>query len=790
MAASAGAVRAGSAFVEIFARDGAFQQAMSRIRTRMQTLGTQMRQVGTGMALGGAAIGAPMIMAVRQFAALDDAIRATAAAAGVGEGGLAAMRASAQDLGLKFGMAADGVATLQVELARAFGDKLNPQQFTEVTESVLALAKASGTEGATAAAIMTSTLAQFGMGAGESARVADVLTLAANATLNSVEGLGEALKYVGPVAADAGMSLEDTVAVLGTLGNLGIQGSEAGTSMRRLLAITGAEAEKLKEIFGVSFLDAAGNVRPLVDTLGEVADATNGLASGDRIKRFNDAFGLLGITSARAIGKSAADTRQLQQQLQNATGTANQQAAFMEAGVGGAMRRLGSAIGNVAEAFGAALAPALLSAASILQGLASAMQTFIEQNPMLANVAAGSAAALVAFGAAGIAGGIALQGLASGLRILQAALALIPALFTPVGLAVAGLAVGIVGGVAAARTLSPAFKEETDAIMAALMRLDFGAAWQLLNVNVAIALVKMHQQFSQAFDAVYDSVAGVSVFIGDKLIEGMDRFMGIFGADILTLQAGFEKLGIYKKAAFDWSFAANGMTEAIADVDRRVEEARKKAPTADARAQERKDQRQADADRRKADSKKRDAAFGDTLEQLQKDRERALERAIGGGPQPAQPQQTQEKGPTPQPQRMPVAPAATPAAAADKGVVSASNFSGLGLEVGPEFGALQDPAQRTADATERTALAVEGIANAAAPPGVAMNAIAPMAPAAMAAVNGGQQVAAGATQNGVSFEAVGGKIVAAIEEGTAVSRQMLAKLGEIASAKPSELRFT
>ncbi len=63
------------------------------------------------------------------------------------------------------------------------------------------------------------------------------------------------------------MSLEETLAVLGTLGNLGIQGSEAGTALRRLLTLGSAESEKFQKVFGVATKDAQGNARDLVDIL-------------------------------------------------------------------------------------------------------------------------------------------------------------------------------------------------------------------------------------------------------------------------------------------------------------------------------------------------------------------------------------------------------------------------------------------------------------------------------------------------------------------------------------------
>ncbi len=80
------------------------------------------------------------------------------------------------------------------------------------------------------------------------------------------------------------MSLEETLAILGTLGNLGIQGSEAGTALRRLLTLSAAESEKFQKVFGVATKDAQGNARDLVDILGEVATASANMGTGDRPK--------------------------------------------------------------------------------------------------------------------------------------------------------------------------------------------------------------------------------------------------------------------------------------------------------------------------------------------------------------------------------------------------------------------------------------------------------------------------------------------------------------------------
>jgi TP901 family phage tail tape measure protein len=528
--ASAGNIRAGGAFVEIFAQDGKFQQAMTRIQNRLRETGKNIQQFGTGMALGAGAVGAPMLLALRQFTQYDDAIRAARAVTGSlgkeGEAAFGRMNDKARELGASTSFTAVQVANLMTELGRA---GFSPDQINEMTLAVLDLARATGTDATLSAGIMAATLRQFDMGAGSAARVADVLTMAANKTFNSVETLGEAMKYAGPVAADLGMSLEDTAAILGTLGNVGIQGSMAGTTLRRLGVITAAEGDKLQQIFGVAFKDAAGNARPLVDVLGEVAAATNALPTAERAKKFSDAFGLLGITGASAIGKVAADTRQLKKDLEGAAGTARATAKEMDAGLGGSMRILLSAIEGVALAFGDAIAPAAQMLANAATRAADAIRALVKQFPLASQLAAGLVGGLFVLGAAAIVTGFSLQVLGSSIGVAAKA---IPLLATPMGLATAAVVGGVAIMLAAAYQLSPAFRTEADAIMAALGRLDFASVWEIMNLNLSIALVRMTQLFEGALTNISHTVVATASFIGDKLTEGVERSLEALGMGI------------------------------------------------------------------------------------------------------------------------------------------------------------------------------------------------------------------------------------------------------------------
>ena len=468
MAGKTGAIRAGRAFVEIFLDSTKLQKGLGKASARMDAFANRTARVGKGMLRLGAAMAAPFGFAIKKLMDFDDAMSAVKARSGATAAEFMTLRDHAKKLGATTSFTASEVANLMGVLAQGGFD---PEQIETMTAAVLDLARATGTEGPLAAKILGKALAQFGLGAGQAGRVADVLTAAANGSFTSVEALGEALKMAGPIADDFGVSLEETVAILGTLANVGIEGTQAGTALRRLLAITGAEAEKLQEIFGVAFTDSEGNARPLVDVLSEVNDATADLGTGDRAKKFKDAFGLLGITGASAISKAAGSARELEAVLKSSAGVANATAKEMDNNSGGAFRRLMSAIEGVALAVGDALDPAFRIIAGGFTTAAGLINAFVSMNPGLVHAIAGTSAALIIGGISLVALGMAAKVAAIGLIGLKIAVAV---LTNPLGLA--ALAVLALGAayVATSDTGRAAFGKMIDQIKSG----DFEGAWQ------------------------------------------------------------------------------------------------------------------------------------------------------------------------------------------------------------------------------------------------------------------------------------------------------------------------
>lgn len=152
-------------------------------------------------------------------------------------------------------------------------------EILESTEQIMRFAMATQIDLAMATDITARALRTFGIEASDVARVTDVLTLAFSSSATTVEEIGTALSYVGPVAAATGVSLEETTAAIMALANVGIRGSMAGTQLRqvflRLQAPTSASIAVMKEL-GLEIFElgpaALSTQRALIASNNELRD--------------------------------------------------------------------------------------------------------------------------------------------------------------------------------------------------------------------------------------------------------------------------------------------------------------------------------------------------------------------------------------------------------------------------------------------------------------------------------------------------------------------------------------
>jgi TP901 family phage tail tape measure protein len=508
---------------------------------------------------------APIALASRQFALFDDAIRLTGAVSGAAGADLQKLNDTARQLGATTSFTAVQVASLMGELGRA---GFKPDQINAMTGAVLDLARATGTDATLSAGIMAATLRQFSLGATEATRAADVLTKAANATFNTVEGLGESLKYAGPVAKSLGISLEDTVAVLGVLGNVGIQGSEAGTALRRLSVIAAGSGDELQKIFGITNTDAAGNLKPLVDVLDEINTVTAGMPVAERTAKMAQAFGLLGITSANVLSASADGVRGLANDLRNAGGTAAKTAKEMDAGLGGSIRILLSAIEGTALAIGDAMAPSLQRLGQIAIDVSGGLTKFIKENQELVVSFAKGIAIFIGAGAAILGIGIALKIVAAGMALVLSPLGLILA-------AVAGLSAAVLSSGSTLSDLAATAQTTFSGVYEAIAGGDLAGAMDILwaglhagwlrGVEVVMGYVDSWVAlFQNTFTYAGAGIAATWESMWSGLVQGANTIgavvMGVVDNLVNGVMAAFDAMVAAVRKSWNWvqSFIVKG----------------------------------------------------------------------------------------------------------------------------------------------------------------------------------------------------------------------------------------
>lgn len=227
---------------------------------------------------------------------------------------------------------------------------------------------------------------------GNMGRVADVISgTAARANVN-LEEMGESLKYLA-AAKELKISLEQASAMTGMLGNVGIKGSQAGTTIRammnRLTNPVGKGADAIDQL-GLKVADAKGNMRDMPDILLDIAKATKNMGNVQRKALMQDIFGEEAGSGASELVTQMQDggMTKLIADLRNVKGENDRMAAVMQdnvksdlLGVKSAWEQIGIAITGTDEG---AMRGMIQSISTMLRGIG----TWIKENPKLAGTLA------------------------------------------------------------------------------------------------------------------------------------------------------------------------------------------------------------------------------------------------------------------------------------------------------------------------------------------------------------------------------------------------------------------
>jgi TP901 family phage tail tape measure protein len=432
--ASRADIEAGRAFVRLYLRNELTSQlagALKAASARLSAFGDSVKQLGVSMAAIGASVSLPIAMIGKRFADFDDQMRIVAGVTGAAGADFQMLTNEAKRLGATTSYTASEIAGLMVELGRA---GFNPQEIMASTEAIQNLGRATATPLAEAAAIAGAALRQFNMPTSEATRVADVLATTANSSAQTVKDLGDALAYVGPVATDAGLSIEDTGKALGVLANLGLKGSMGGTGFRRaILAFADPAAQKKLKALGVDAVDANKKLRPIADVMIDLGKATAKMPNSERLAFFQDVFDLRGMTAGMKLSASVAEMEKMSAAIDNAGGKAKSTAAMMDSGLGGSIRIMMSAVEGLALEIGDTLAPTLRMLAKTVENAAGSAMAWVKEHKGIVITAAAVAAGLVAAGAGLIALGVSAKLAAVALGTVAAVVATVGSIASGIG---------------------------------------------------------------------------------------------------------------------------------------------------------------------------------------------------------------------------------------------------------------------------------------------------------------------------------------------------------------------
>jgi len=242
------------------------------------------------------------------------------------------------------------------------------QETIAALPGVLDLATAGAIGLGEAADMTAKTLRQFGLQADQAGRVGSTLVATANLSNTNISQLGEALKMVGPLAAQVGMDLEETAAILGSLADRGLQASLAGTQLRGVLSILLEDTERNQKAFaklGVEMSEVDPTTRSLTDIFRLLRARGMDAAAAVEI------FGRRNAVAALILSGTVKSTKELEQAIRDMDEAAKENAELIRNTLQGDLNNLKSAFDELILASGDR------GLAGALRGLVQGMTAFV-----------------------------------------------------------------------------------------------------------------------------------------------------------------------------------------------------------------------------------------------------------------------------------------------------------------------------------------------------------------------------------------------------------------------------
>ncbi len=306
------------------------------------------------------------------------------------------LSAQARFLGASTEWSATQAATGMTYLAKAGFDT---KQQLGAMSGVLGLATAGNVELGVSSDIASNILSGFGIEAHKMGKVSDILAKTFTTSNTDLMMLGETMKYTAPIAAGLGVGLTEVSALAGKLGDVGIQGSMAGTSLRQMytrLSAPPKEAQNALDSLGISIFNAEGKFKGMPSIIGELNSSMSNLSDKDKTTKLKHIFGMTALSSGIALMKvGKKGLLDYKKTLENSTGTTAGIQKIKLATTAGEFKLLGSALESLSITGTTRLLPAVNFITRGIRSLSGILESFSTKFPQLSSWVFGLGAAFV-----------------------------------------------------------------------------------------------------------------------------------------------------------------------------------------------------------------------------------------------------------------------------------------------------------------------------------------------------------------------------------------------------------
>ena len=162
--------------------------------------------------------------------------------------------------------------------------------------------------------VVTNIMTAYEIPAKQMDNTADILTMTFTKTNTTLLELAESFKYAGTVAHQSGLDFETASAAFGVLGDAGIKGSHAGTTLRMMLLNMMNPTKRGQEawdILGINTKDKNGNLRNLSDILSDLHEKQQTMSAGDFSTLINKMFRVTAAPGALALINNVAKMQEV-----------------------------------------------------------------------------------------------------------------------------------------------------------------------------------------------------------------------------------------------------------------------------------------------------------------------------------------------------------------------------------------------------------------------------------------------------------------------------------------------